>query len=181
VASPVLAALVSEDGSRAEADAEFSHGLADISANIFGADIEETSELKFLALRLVDPMKQLGNYYLAKLPDDSQVVIDQLTLRFLSVGPKESPNSDEFESRFSVSEKHFGVAPEKHFRMDLLCQYLEAPHLKFKDCFKRCSDAPGYSVRGKARHDFDIASLAQVLSVQGDPSGRHVLFLIYKL
>ena len=95
------------------------------------------------------------------LPDNSVVRIDKKTLRFHSVDPK---------AVASIPAKPPAIGAlrsTESINFEMLAGFLEKPHRRFSDCFRRISDDPCYSPK-QSVHDFSVESITRIYSFPGD-------------
>ena len=97
------------------------------------------------------------------LPDKSVVALDKATLRFYSIEPA---TPQEIHDRRSALEL---PKSSETINFGMLASFLEKPHRRFTDCFRRTSDAPHY--RPKQAADFHLLSITNIYEFPGSYQG----------
>jgi hypothetical protein len=104
------------------------------------------------------------------LPDKSQVTLDKQTLQFhsLDTGTNASTPANLLNGPAVPLASKKIVSQQIDFKT--LAKWLQYPHLRFGDCFRRISDRPRYSPK-QSVHEFDVRFLTRLYEFPGNYQG----------
>jgi hypothetical protein len=119
-----------------------------------------------------NPRKTLlgSSIMILTLPDKSHVELDKRTLQFHSAEPLGSVDPRSESSPELVTTIVVNRLDLDKVDFDKLAGYMQKPHLRFGDCFRRISNDPRYSPK-RSVHDFDVRFLTRLYKFPGSYQG----------
>lgn len=79
------------------------------------------------------------------LPDQSTAVMDSRTLCFYCFSDRPTSWEQAIQERIPIDPRAEPMRPTGSIDFEVLAVFMERPHLRFADCFRRCGPQPRYS------------------------------------